>query len=89
MDDTGASNTSTVSIAMSKLLLNSLADKPSEAVLFMPIDERMDQRSLSAPLRISELSVDQQSRSMTLTVAPMSHDQRAALFQAIREPLAQ
>jgi uncharacterized protein YpmS len=82
MDPSGGSNASTVAAAMSKLFLGALADQPTDAVLFMPVDEK----GTSVPLRLTQVKIE--GNCLTLTVEPMSSQQRSALFARILQPFA-
>jgi hypothetical protein len=81
MEAAGGSNDSAVKAAMARLVLSALADKPVDAVIFMPVDES----GTSVPLRITRLEVA--GDSLTLTLEPMDPEQRSAVFSEIRRPV--
>jgi uncharacterized protein YpmS len=82
IDRSGAANTSAVSAAMSKLLLNALADKPADPTLFLPREG-----GVSLPLHLKELRINNESISFTLESLTAADRQQALL--RIREPIGQ
>lgn len=78
MDARGANGTA-VAVAMGKLILNSLDDRPADPILFMP-----DDNGKALPLRLVDISV---GKELKLTVQPLTPEQRAELIKNIRSPL--
>ena len=78
IDARGANGTA-VAVAMGKLILNALDDKPADPILFMP-----DDSGRALPLRLVDISV---GKELTLTVQPLNPEQRAELIKTIRSPL--
>ncbi len=83
IDPHGGANGAAVQAALAELLLNTLHDRPSEPVLFVP--DNLSGRSRSLPVKIGDIAVA--DKSMTLTVEPMNADERAALLKRLRAPL--
>jgi uncharacterized protein YpmS len=81
IDRTGRSNTSAVAAAMTKLLLGALNDRPSDAVLFMPIADG----SRSVPLRLTDVQV--KAEGITLCVQAMTAAERQMVLDSIRRPV--
>jgi len=78
VDARGANGTA-VAVAMGKLILNALDDKPADPILFMP-----DDNGKALPLRLVDISV---GKELMLTVQPLTPEQRAELIRSIRSPL--
>jgi hypothetical protein len=79
--EAGGANSDAVKAAMTELLLNTLNEKPSQPVFFMPIGDRK-----TVPVKLTDISVDK--GSVTLTVQPLStSDRKAALlsFRILRD----
>ena len=82
LDRNGGFNASAVALATSRLLMNAIDDKPSDPVLFMPVDEG----ETSVPLRVTTVQV--KGRALTLSLEPMPRDEREALFAKLKSPPA-
>ena len=80
MDASGGSNSNTVAVAMGRLLLAALADKPTEAVLFMPLDEQVKS---SMPLRITDMRIEGEPAELIVSLSPMTPAERGAFFDGI------
>jgi uncharacterized protein YpmS len=76
----GGANTDAVKAAMTELLLNTLHDKPSQSVFFMPIGDRK-----TVPVKLSDIKVT--DGSITLTVRPLVSKERKAALETLRAPL--
>lgn len=82
MDRTDAVNGSAVAAQMTKLLLNALNGRPSDAVLFVPFDLRDLKRELA--VKLTGMTVE--DGSMSLTLEPLSLQEQKALLSRIRQP---
>jgi hypothetical protein len=80
IDTFGAVNGSAAAAAMSMLLLDLISDRPADAVIYMPVDER----GSSVPLRITGLRIVEDQ--LTLDVVPvLDAAERSRLFDRIRK----
>ena len=77
----GVANRAAVAAHVSKLLLDVLARRPREPVLFLPFED--DGRAV--PVRLTSVRVT--DGELTLTVESMTPADRAALLDRIREPV--
>jgi len=82
IDPHGGANSAAVQAALAELLLNTLHDRPSEPVLFVP--DNLSGRAKSLPVKITGIAVA--DKSMTLTVEPMNAEERATLLKHLRAP---
>ncbi len=81
---TGASNMSAMKVSVTRLVLDSLENQPTDAVLFMPVDEKLGDRGNSVPLRITSIDIGDQCLSMTLR--PMTRAERQELLARLVQP---
>lgn len=80
IDSFGAVNGSAAAAAMSMLLLDLISDRPADAVIYMPVDEK----GTSVPLRITGLRIVEDQ--LTLDVLPvLDAAERSRLFDRIRK----
>jgi uncharacterized protein YpmS len=77
--EAAGANSEAVKAAMTELLLNTLADKPSPAVFFIPIGG-----GKTVPVRVTNLDVKE--GAMALTVQPLHADDRKTALINIRKP---
>jgi uncharacterized protein YpmS len=77
--DTAGANADTVKAAMTELLLNTIHEKPSQAIFFMPIGDRK-----TVPVRLTNVAIN--DASITFTVQPLGADERKLALDNIREP---
>jgi uncharacterized protein YpmS len=77
--DVRGANSDAVKAAMTELLLNTLRDKPSQPVFFMPTVDRK-----IVPVKLTDVSIS--NGSITLTVQPLTPADRKIALDAIREP---
>jgi uncharacterized protein YpmS len=75
----GGANSDAMKAAMTELFLNSLNDKPSPAVFFMPIGEHKN-----VPVKVSGLTV--RDGAIALTVQPLRAEERKAAMEIICKP---
>jgi hypothetical protein len=81
IDRTGVANSSAISSAMSQVLMNVLNERPSDAVLFLPL---VDQGSI--PVKLTAMKIE--DHTITLTVHPMTPAERSDLLARIkRDPM--
>lgn len=79
MTNAGRANVEAAKAAMAQLLLDTMADEPADAILFLP--DLGDNGPV--PLRLTHLKVS--DREMTLTLAPLNRQERRQLLARIRE----
>lgn len=77
MDRAGAANPQAVAVAMSQLLFAALSSRPTDAVVFVPIDQ-----SGGMPTKISKIEVG--NGEITMTLDPMPAGERHALLNSLR-----
>ena len=82
----GTGNVQAIISAGNRLLLNSLKDKPSDPVLFIPPDlEQWDKKGY--PVKVVDVKVADQS--LTLTVVTLSGPEQQQLLTRLRAPLGE
>jgi hypothetical protein len=77
--ETAGANADAVKAAMTELLLNTLHDKPSQAIFFMPIGDHKN-----VPVKLSDVKVT--DGSITMTVQPLTAEDRKAALETMRAP---
>jgi hypothetical protein len=77
--ETAGANADAVKAAMTELLLNTLHDKPSQAIFFMPIGDHKN-----VPVKLSDVKVT--DGSITMTVQPLTAEDRKTALETMRAP---
>jgi hypothetical protein len=79
--EAGGANADAVKAAMTELLLNTLHDRPSQPVFFMPIADHKN-----VPVKLADVKVN--DGSITMTVEPLTAEDRKSALQTLRQPYA-
>ncbi len=86
----GDANSEAIQAAMSKLLIQMLEHRPSEPVVFIPLNAGGLGEQREVPVRVIDVQIKSPEpgaeQRLTLTVAPMNREERDAFLQRIREP---
>lgn len=80
MDRYGASDRNLVKAAFGKMLLNVMDEKPSEALLFLPGENKK-----ALPVRIKSITIEK--RTIEMSLRPLTPEERQATADKIKEPL--
>lgn len=78
MDRTGVVNDALVYATLARFALNALDDKPSDAVAFLPHNDKF------LPVRVTTFKVA--DGALHITLEPMTPAQRTAMFEAVKSP---
>jgi len=81
----GTGNEPAVISAMSRLILNSLQDKPSDPILFLPPD--LTKLGTGYPVKITEVKVA--DNAIALTVVPLNSQEQQQLLARLRAPVGE
>jgi hypothetical protein len=91
MDADGLASADAVSSGMSRLLLNSLKDKGSDPILFLPADPSHMERGY--PVKLTAVKVgkgeDPKDRTLSLTMTTLNKQQQDQLLARLRAPLGE
>jgi hypothetical protein len=85
MEADGMASADAVTSALDRLLLNSLKEKGSDAVLFLPADPSHMERGY--PVKVTNIKIEEKQLSLTLvTLTKQEQDQ---LLARVRAPLGE